>query len=169
MSQKKILIIEDDKNHIQLLREMLESNKYKILIALNGREGYEKCIREAPDVIILDILLPGESGFDILKKIKEAKTLSSIPVIILSNLGQEQEIKLVDLANAIVKRVGSSSSVEVKDELPPYYHRQHLPDIRLAKEKLGWFPITLLNDGLERTVEFLKASKGLIEVGERVS
>ena len=93
MSQKKILIIEDDKNHIQLLREMLESNKYKILIALNGREGYEKCIREAPDVIILDILLPGESGFDILKKIKEAKTLSSIPVIILSNLGQEQEIE----------------------------------------------------------------------------
>ena len=78
------------------------------------------------------------------------------------NLGQEQEMKIVDLAREIIKHVGSSSSVEVKDELPPYYHRQHLPDIRVAKEKLGWFPINLLKDGLGHTVEFLKASKGLI-------
>ncbi|OGL60996.1 hypothetical protein A3H10_03390 [Candidatus Uhrbacteria bacterium RIFCSPLOWO2_12_FULL_46_10] len=80
------------------------------------------------------------------------------------NLGQEQEVPIVDLARQIVELIGSHSTVEVKEELPVNYYRQHLPDISLAKDKLGWFPITLLKDGLGHTVEFLEASKGLIDL-----
>jgi UDP-glucuronate decarboxylase len=81
------------------------------------------------------------------------------------NLGQEQAVKLVDLAREIIALTGSSSAVAVEAELPAPYHRQLLPDISRAKETLGWFPVTLLNDGLRHTVEFLKASQGLLDLG----
>ena len=80
------------------------------------------------------------------------------------NIGQEQEIKLTDLAKEIINLAGSRSVIEVNDDLPPYFHRQHLPDISAAREKLGWFPVTLLNEGLGHAVEFLKASTGLMEL-----
>ena len=56
-------------------------------------EGLEKAILEQPAVIVLDILLPGKSGFECLKKLKERKETREIPVIILSNLGQDEEIR----------------------------------------------------------------------------
>ena len=82
------------------------------------------------------------------------------------NLGQEQAVAIADLARQIIELVGSKSQIETKEEMPSYYHRQLLPDISLAKDKLGWFPITLLQDGLRHTVEFLKASKGIIDLDE---
>jgi nucleoside-diphosphate-sugar epimerase len=78
-------------------------------------------------------------------------------------------MQLKDLAQQIVELVGSRSKIEIKDELPTPYHRQLLPDISVAKDKLGWFPIILPKEGLKHTVDFLKASKGLIEVGEEVT
>lgn len=80
------------------------------------------------------------------------------------NIGQDQEVKLVDLAKSMIALTGSSSSVEVVDALPEGYRRQLIPDIRKAKEELGWFPITLVDEGLQHTVDYLKASKNLIDV-----
>lgn len=92
--KKKILIIEDDKNLIKLLKESMPAKKYKIILALEGQEGIAKTKEELPDLVLLDILLPGISGFDYLKKIKGDETTKKIPVIILSNLGQDQEIQI---------------------------------------------------------------------------
>lgn len=81
------------------------------------------------------------------------------------NLGSNWEIKLVDLAKQVIELAGSRSKVKLADPklvsagLPP-----KLPDIDLVKDRLGWFPVVLIADGLKKTIDDLRASKGLINL-----
>jgi DNA-binding response OmpR family regulator len=93
MAKPKILIIEDDKSLVRIIEEALDPKKFEVTLALESDEGLEKAILEQPAVIVLDILLPGKSGFECLKKLKERKETREIPVIILSNLGQDEEVR----------------------------------------------------------------------------
>ncbi|MDD5110260.1 MAG: response regulator [Patescibacteria group bacterium] len=90
--KKSILVVEDDKNLVRLLKDAFEG-AYDVSLALDWQEAKARLARMIPDLIMLDILLPGESGFDGLRQIKSNPALRGIPVIILSNLGQEQEIR----------------------------------------------------------------------------
>ncbi len=93
MKKNKILIIEDDKSLVKLLSQSLEKNFYEVVLAADVEEGFAKAFSEKPDLILLDIILPEKSGFECLKMLKKTKKTEKIPVIILSNLGQEDEIK----------------------------------------------------------------------------
>lgn len=76
------------------------------------------------------------------------------------NLGGSWEIKLADLAQKIIELSGSQSKLKFGGKgLPP-----KLPDIGLAKEKLGWFPVVMLADGLRKTIDDLRAGRGLINI-----
>ena len=94
-ASKKVLIIEDD----QLLRDLCSrkiiSEGFNVETAIDPKVGLDKVIKFKPDIILLDLVLPGMSGFDVLKEIKSNsdKEIAKIPVIILSNLGQESDIK----------------------------------------------------------------------------
>jgi DNA-binding response OmpR family regulator len=90
---KKILIIEDDKFLRELISMKLRKEGYTIVEAVDGEEGEKKIKEEKPDLVLLDLILPGIDGFEVLSRIKEDPTVSSIPVIILSNLGQKEEIE----------------------------------------------------------------------------
>jgi len=90
---KKILIIEDDPFLREMITKKLGSEKYKPILAIDGEEGLKKTKEEKPDLILLDLILPGIDGYEVLKKIKSDKKTSSIPVVILSNLGQREEIE----------------------------------------------------------------------------
>jgi DNA-binding response OmpR family regulator len=90
---KKILIIEDDKFLRELISMKLQKEGYTIVEAVDGEEGEKKIKEEKPDLVLLDLILPGIDGFEVLSRIKEDPTVSSIPVIILSNLGQKEEIE----------------------------------------------------------------------------
>ena len=90
---KTILIIEDDKFLRELIVRKLKDEKYQIVEASDGEEGLEKAKKEIPDLVLLDLILPGIDGFEVLSKIKEEHALSSVPVIILSNLGQREEVE----------------------------------------------------------------------------
>lgn len=90
---KKILIIEDDKFLRELIAKKLSQEGFETLEAIDGQEGLKKIKEVRPDLILLDLILPGMDGFEILAKIKEEVSLSSIPVIILSNLGQKEDIE----------------------------------------------------------------------------
>lgn len=94
MDKIKILIIEDDFNLAKLISNELTKNKYEVILATDADEGFFKAFKEKPDLIILDILLPDKSGFEFLKKIKKMSELKVIPVVILSNVGQDREIRL---------------------------------------------------------------------------
>jgi len=89
----KILIIEDDKFLRGLIAQKLKAEGYEVIEAAEGREGLEKVKKEKPNLILLDLVLPGIDGFEVLKKIKGDPSTSFLPVIILSNLGQKESVE----------------------------------------------------------------------------
>ncbi len=91
--KKKILVIEDEKTLRFLIVQTLLQEGFEVEEAIDGEEGIQKLKKNKPDFILLDLLLPGINGYEVLSKIKRDSDLESIPVIILSNLGQEEEIK----------------------------------------------------------------------------
>jgi len=90
---KKILIIEDDKFLRELIAQKLIKEGYEVSEAVDGEEGLKKLKEEKPDLVLLDLILPGIDGFEVLARTREESTLSSIPVIILSNLGQKEDVE----------------------------------------------------------------------------
>ncbi len=89
---KKILIVEDDKFLRELIAKKLKSADYEAIEAIDGESAVVKAKELKPDLILLDLILPGIDGFGILTKIKGDRAISQIPVIILSNLSQQEEI-----------------------------------------------------------------------------
>jgi CheY-like chemotaxis protein len=88
----KILLIEDEEIMIGLLQKKLIQSGYEVLVARNGLEGLETMKKERPDLVLLDIIMPKMTGFDVMIKKNEDKDLREIPVIIISNSGQPVEI-----------------------------------------------------------------------------
>ena len=90
---KKILIIEDDKFLRELIAQKLFKEGFEAAEAIDGEEGIKKIKSENPDLILLDLILPGIDGFEVLSRMREDSTLASISVIILSNLGQKEDVE----------------------------------------------------------------------------
>ena len=90
---KKILIVEDDKFLRELIIQKLLKEGYNISEAIDGEEAIRVVKAEKPDLILLDLILPKASGFEVLAKIKEDPLISQIPIIILSNLGQKDDVE----------------------------------------------------------------------------
>ena len=90
---RKILIIEDDKFLRELMVRKLVNDGYEVIEATNGEEGVRTAKAEKPDLILLDLILPGIDGFESLTRIRKDQEIANIPVIILSNLGQKEDIE----------------------------------------------------------------------------
>lgn len=90
--KEKILIIEDDKFLRDLMSRKLKDEGYEIFEAIDGQVGLKEASEKKPDIILLDLILPGIDGFKVLEEIKQDPRISRIPVIILSNLGQKEDI-----------------------------------------------------------------------------
>jgi len=93
MEKTKILIIEDDKFLLKLYSNKLNLAGFEVFASISGEEGMNKIEVEAPDLIILDLVLPRISGFEILRELKKNPETQDIPVIILTNLAQESDKK----------------------------------------------------------------------------
>ncbi|OGZ63971.1 MAG: hypothetical protein A2998_01290 [Candidatus Staskawiczbacteria bacterium RIFCSPLOWO2_01_FULL_37_25b] len=90
---KKILIIEDDEFLRNLMVRRLEKEGFETAEASNGKTGLEKSKTEKPDLILLDLILPGIDGSEVLVEIKKNPATASIPVIIITNLDQKENNK----------------------------------------------------------------------------
>jgi len=91
--KKTILIVEDDKFLRELISRKLSGEGFDALEAVDGEEGIKKIKEGKPDLVLLDLILPGIDGFEVLARLREDPEISSIPVIILSNLGQREEVE----------------------------------------------------------------------------
>lgn len=91
--KKDILVIEDDQFLAKVYLAKLQKEGYGVRIAYDGQEGLDELNKKAPDIILLDLILPNMDGFEFLEKIKQEDKYKKIPVIILSNLGQDEDIK----------------------------------------------------------------------------
>ena len=89
----KILIIEDDQFLSELITKKLDEEGFKVVLALDGEKGWDMVQKEKPDLILLDLLLPGIDGFEVMERMKKDQTLSKIPIIVISNYGQESKIQ----------------------------------------------------------------------------
>ncbi len=90
---KKILLVEDEKTLSEMYKTKFERENFQVLTADNGTPVLELAKKEKPDAILLDIILPKMDGFTVLKQLKSDPKTKSIPVLMLTNLGQEEDIK----------------------------------------------------------------------------
>lgn len=120
---KKVLLIEDDLSLLKIYSNKLRISGFDVSMATTGDEGLRKVQAEKPSIVLLDLILPGQDGFMVLEEIKKNPQTRKIPVIILSNLGQPDDIKrgqelgaadylvksnvsLVDLVGKVKKYIG---------------------------------------------------------------
>ncbi len=90
--KKKILSVEDDAFLRDLLAQKFSSENFHMLYAKTGEEALELAEKELPDIILLDIVLPNMTGFEVLEKLRANTATANIPVVFLSNLGQQSDL-----------------------------------------------------------------------------
>lgn len=89
----KVLVIEDEPALRDIYSTKLRMEGFEVLEAADGIEGLDSALQHAPAIILLDVVLPIKDGFEVLKDLKMNSKTKEIPVVILSNLGQEYEVK----------------------------------------------------------------------------
>jgi DNA-binding response OmpR family regulator len=92
--QTKILVIDDDPDLQAAARTVLESKSYQVIAALDGDEGLRKVVDERPDLIVLDVIMPGKTGFDVCRELKtdpKYHFFSEIPVLLLTVYPDDRE------------------------------------------------------------------------------
>ena len=98
MAKRNILVVDDEIDFLEMIRLRLEANNYSVITAMDGNEAIEKFKTENPAAVLLDILMPGMDGLDVLKKIRQ--TNSKIPVFIITAFSNEERFKLANKFNA---------------------------------------------------------------------
>lgn len=86
---KKILVVEDDPVALRLIEYTLGQGGYQVVTAANGLEGMRKAKQEAPDLIILDVMLPGLDGFEVCHRLRSDPETAHVPIMMLSAKAQE--------------------------------------------------------------------------------
>lgn len=88
-----VLVVEDEDFLVRALKDNLMSEGYSVAVAVDGEQVFDELKKKTPSLILLDLLLPKKNGFDVLKEIRQSPEWQLIPVVILSNLGEDSEIK----------------------------------------------------------------------------
>lgn len=89
----KILVVEDDKFLREMIVRKLNKENYEVSQAIDGKEGLEKIKEIKPDLVLLDLIMPGVGGFKVLEEVQKDDEISDTPIVILSNLGQKSEVE----------------------------------------------------------------------------
>lgn len=109
---KKILLVEDEPLLGNLLKQRLDKEGFEVVLAHDGEEALAKLRESKPDLILLDIILPKISGFELLETLQADPQFEKAPVIIISNLGQESDIARGQALGAVQYFVKAKVSIE---------------------------------------------------------
>ena len=90
---KKILIAEDEDILLNVLKDRFEVDGWEVTIAKDGMEAMEAIKKSKLDLVLLDLLMPKKNGFEVLKEVMDNPELKNLPIIVLSNLGGDEDIK----------------------------------------------------------------------------
>lgn len=110
--KKTILLVEDEPLLANLLKQRLEKEGFTILLAKDGEEALKILKSSQPDLILLDIILPKISGFELMEALKDDPELSQAPIVIISNLGQESDVEKSRTLGAIGYFIKAKISIE---------------------------------------------------------
>jgi len=92
MSKEKILIVDDEEDILELVAYNLAREGYRTVRAVSGEEALKKCRSEMPDLIVLDLMLPGIDGLEVMKVLKKDPAAKGIPTVMLTAKGEEADI-----------------------------------------------------------------------------
>jgi len=91
MSMAKVLIVDDSPTEVHVLQTMLTKNGHEVVVASSGEQGVEMAKTEGPDLILMDVVMPGMNGFQATRQISKNTETSSIPVIMVTTKDQETD------------------------------------------------------------------------------
>lgn len=91
MSVKKILVVDDSPTERHVLVELLSKNGYKVITAESGEEGIEKAKTELPDLVLMDVVMPGLNGYQATRTLTRDEATKHIPIIVCTSKGQETD------------------------------------------------------------------------------
>lgn len=111
-SPTTVLVVEDDRFLSSLIKSRLEREAFAVIQAFDGGEALEWLKSNKPDLILLDLIMPKVSGFEFLEQISIDPAISQIPVVILSNLGQEGDIQKAKQLGAVDYYVKVRTSID---------------------------------------------------------
>ncbi len=98
---KKILIIDDEPDFIDMISMRLEANDYIVVSAPDGIQGLDMAVEELPDLILLDVMMPGWDGYETLRQLRRKSEVSQTPVVMLTAKGESRSIfKAQDLGSS---------------------------------------------------------------------
>ncbi|HDQ44529.1 MAG TPA: response regulator [bacterium] len=113
-----ILIVEDENVFRMIYRGVLENAGFEVIEAENGRKGWEAIRTRKPDLVLLDLILPEMSGYEVLEKIRQDPETKEIPVIVFSVMGADENIqKALQLGANFFKIKGASSPSEILEQI----------------------------------------------------
>lgn len=90
---KSILLVEDDPFLIDICVKKFKAVGYQVKVAKDGQEAIKILSRKKPDLVLLDIVMPGMAGWEVLRRLKQDKEFADLKIIVLSNLSQKQEVE----------------------------------------------------------------------------
>jgi len=90
---RTVAIIEDEEILLKVLKEKFQNENFEVVTAIDGEEALPLIKQSRPDVVLLDLILPKKNGFEVLQEMRNDPNLKNVPVVVLSNLGQEEDIK----------------------------------------------------------------------------
>jgi two-component system cell cycle response regulator len=157
MAEEKILVIEDNELNMKLVRTLLEIGQYKVIEASNAEMGIDLAKKYVPDLILMDIQLPGMDGLSATKKIKNDPDLNHIPVIALTSYAMEDDYEKARNAGCsfyITKPIDTKSFLKtINDFFNKESHGKHSQE----KKKIKYKPKILVVDDVPENVKLLAA------------
>lgn len=119
--QSKLLVAEDDNFLLVAVKDKLMRAGFAVITATNGVEALEKMRKENPDLVLLDLVMPQKGGFEVLEEAHQDRELKKIPIIILSNLGNESDVKKAKELGAVDYLVKANFSLKRVVEKVKFY------------------------------------------------
>ena len=112
---KTVLLIEDEQNIIEAVSFILSRDGWEVKVHANGHDAMDAVRARTPDVVILDVMLPGKSGFEILSEIRADTAFRNMPVMMLSARGQARDLEMAERAGANRYMTKPFSNAEMLD------------------------------------------------------
>jgi DNA-binding response OmpR family regulator len=135
MSAQKIVLVEDDEILSKVLFTELKDAGFEVSQAFDGEAGLELVRSKQPNLVLLDILLPKKQGFEVLEELKKSPTTKDIPVILLTMLGEDEDIKKGLRLGANDYLVKSSHAVaEIVEKVKNFFAKEQHPEAAQLKE-----------------------------------